>query len=288
MIALKNISKYYKSKAAVKDVNLEFEQNVIYGLLGRNGAGKTTLINIITNRIFATKGQVFVDGENATENDYAQSKIFCMTDKNSYPGDLKVKDGLFWIKGFYKNFDLDYAKRLCEVFGIDVNKRTKALSTGYNSIFKLILTLASGAEIMIFDEPVLGLDANFRSIFYKELLSRFAELKNIIIISTHLIEEVSVILEKVIIIDNGEIIFNASNNELKEYAYVVSGDKESVETFIKNKRLIHKEALGNYLVATIKNKATDEDLKKIKSLGLDISVPKLQDLFISLTNKENG
>ncbi|MDD3232326.1 MAG: ABC transporter ATP-binding protein [Clostridia bacterium] len=287
MIVLKNISKYYKSKAAVKDINLEFEPGVIYGLLGRNGAGKTTLINIITNRIFATKGQVFVDGENATENDSAQSKIFCMTDKNSYPGDLKVKDGLKWIKGFYENFDLDYAKRLCGIFGLDVKKRTKALSTGYNSIFKLILTLASGAEIMIFDEPVLGLDANFRDVFYKELLSRFAELKNTMIISTHLIEEISAVLGRVVIIDNGKIILNTSSAELKEYAYVISGDKEKVEKFIKNRNIIHKETLGSYLVATIKNKATDEDLKEIKSLKLDLSAPKLQELFINLTNKEN-
>lgn len=287
MITLKNISKYYKNKAAVRDINLTFEKGVIYGLLGRNGAGKTTLINIITNRIFASGGEFLIDGENGVENDFAQSKIFCMTEKSGYPTDLKVKDGLHYVKGFYDNFDSEYADRLCKLFGIETNKHIKALSTGYTSIFKLILTLASGAEVMIFDEPVLGLDANFRDLFYKELIARFTQLENTVIISTHLIEEVSGILERVIIIDDGKILADASADELKECAYVVSGERDKVENFIKGKTVLHRQALGNYLAATVSAKATDETVKEIKKAGLEVSSPKLQEVFIKLTNKES-
>lgn len=287
MITINNVSKYYNGKAAVKNANLEFRKGAIYGLLGRNGAGKTTLINIITNRIFATEGEVLIDGQKAKENDIAQSKIFCMTEKSGYPSEMKVKDGLRWVKGFYENFDSAYAAELCKLFGIDTKKQIKALSTGYNSIFKLILTLASGAEIMIFDEPVLGLDANFRELFYKELLKRFSVLENTVIISTHLIEEVSALLEEVVIIDDAEIIAAAPIAELKEIAYVVSGDREKVEKYIEDKILLNKEALGNYVAATIKDKVTDAECKLIKAMGLSVSTPRLQEVFITLTNKEN-
>ena len=286
MIALNNITKFYNTKPAVTNINLEFEKGYIYGLLGRNGAGKTTIINIITNRIFATEGQVFIGGDNAVENDFAQAKIFSMTEKSSYPSEMKVRDGLKWVKGFYDNFDTQYANKLCKLFNIDTSKSLKALSTGYNSIFKLILTLASTAEIMIFDEPVLGLDANYREIFYKEVLKRFAELNNTIIISTHLIEEISNIVEKIIIIDEGKIIANASTDEIKENAYVVSGNKTKVEEFIKTRKILHTESLGNYLAVTINDKVSSKDLHDAKTLDLEITAPKLQEVFIKLTSKE--
>ena len=139
---------------------------------------------------------------------------------------------------------------------------------------------------MIFDEPVLGLDANYREIFYKEVLKRFAELNNTIIISTHLIEEISNIVEKIIIIDEGKIIANASTDEIKENAYVVSGNKTKVEEFIKTRKILHTESLSNYLAVTINDKVSSKDLHDAKTLDLEITAPKLQEVFIKLTSKE--
>lgn len=80
-VEIKNLSKNFGDTAALRNVSLVFGDNKIYGLLGRNGAGKTTLINIITNRLFATDGAVFIDGEPAEENGHAQSRICCITEK---------------------------------------------------------------------------------------------------------------------------------------------------------------------------------------------------------------
>lgn len=92
-IEIKNISKNFNKINALKNVSFTLEANKIYGLMGRNGAGKTTLLNIITNKLFASSGEVLIDGENAVENDNAQLKIFCMSEKNIYPLRMKVKDG---------------------------------------------------------------------------------------------------------------------------------------------------------------------------------------------------
>ncbi len=93
-IEIRNISKKFNKTIALSNVSLTLEPNKIYGLMGRNGAGKTTLLNIITNKLFASSGEVQIDGETAVENDHAQGKIFCMAEKNSYPVTMKVKQGI--------------------------------------------------------------------------------------------------------------------------------------------------------------------------------------------------
>jgi len=104
-IEIKNIAKSFGKTEALKNVSLTLEPEKIYGLLGRNGAGKTTLINIITNKIFADTGEVNIDGETAVENDRAQAKIYCMTEKNVHPWDMKVRDGFRWAYEFNPGFN---------------------------------------------------------------------------------------------------------------------------------------------------------------------------------------
>ncbi|WP_439876686.1 ATP-binding cassette domain-containing protein (plasmid) [Bacillus mycoides] len=205
-IDIKKITKLYGRKKALDELTLQFENGKIYGFLGSNGAGKTTLINIITNRAFATSGEVFIDGLPVQENEFAQGKIFCITEKGNYPSDLKVKELFVWEKRFHPKFDIDYANKIAKKFDLDVNSRLKSLSTGYATIVKVVLTIASNAEIMILDEPVLGIDALYREIFYDVLLEHHKEKKNLVIIATHLISEVERVLEKVVIISNGKVL----------------------------------------------------------------------------------
>ena len=276
--------KAYGKTMALKDVTITFLPNKIYGLLGRNGAGKTTLINIITNKLFASTGHVLLDGETVVENDNAQAKIYCMTEKNIHPEDMKVKEGFIWSKEFYPSFNTDYAYDLSKRFELNTNKKIKELSTGYNSIFKLILTLSVGTPMMIFDEPVLGLDANHRELFYKELIKNYSEQPKTIIISTHLIEEISNILEEVIIIKNGQVVITQSVDKILELAYSVSGGCINVDNYLKGKNVLSEETIGKFKVATIYQKRNKADIEYIKELELEITPAKLQGLFISLTN----
>lgn len=171
------------------------------------------------------------------------------------------------------------------MFNLNIKKKIKNLSTGYKSISKIICTLASGAEILIFDEPILGLDANHRDIFYKELLKVYNDGEKTIIISTHIIEEISHLLEKVVILKEGKIIENNFAEDVLNLAYAVSGSSGAVDKYIVSKNTIHIETLGPYKKATILQERSKEDLDSIKKLELEISTVELQKLFIYLTHR---
>jgi len=283
-IEIKNVSKKFNKAFALKEVSLNIKANKIYGLMGRNGAGKTTLLNIITNKLFASSGEVLIDGERAEENDNAQAKIFCMAEKNSYPVNMKVKEGIKWTMEFYPNFNMKYAYELADKFKLNIEKKIKDLSTGYKSIFTMILGLASGASVILFDEPVLGLDANNRELFYRELISNYSEDPKTIVVSTHLIDEISDILEEVIIINNGEIILSESVEKVLQLGYSVSGERTNVEKYTKFRNILREETIGRLKKTTLYQSCDNSDKELINNLGLEIEPVKLQDLIISLTN----
>lgn len=286
LIQIENVTRTFGKTRALDDISLSLESDCIYGLLGRNGAGKTTLINIITNKVFVDSGEVIIDGEKAEENDHAQSKIYCMTEKNVHLWTMKVRDGFRWAHEFNPGFDADYAHTLSEKFGLDTGKSIKGLSSGYNSVFKLILTLASGKPVLIFDEPVLGLDAAHRELFYRELIAYYSNRPGLIIIATHLIDEVAEILEQVIILDNGKVILAEPVESVLSLAYSVSGDTSSVDSFSDGKKVIREETIGKFKAATIFQKRVNGDNDRIRELGLEITPAGLQEVFISLTERK--
>jgi len=279
-IEIKDVSKNFSTTQALSRVNLTFDNNKIYGLLGRNGAGKTTLLNIITNRIFADEGEVIVDGIPSKENDQALQKIYMMSEKNYYPTNMKIKEIFAWTKNFYQDFDMDYAKKLADLFDLNINKNVKSLSTGYTSIFKVIIALSVNTPYVLLDEPVLGLDANHRDIFYKLLIEKYSNFPCTIVISTHLIEEVSTVIEDVIIIRKGTIIKNQSREELLSQGYTISGKASSVDSFIVDKNVIGTETIGGLKSAFILGSINKETIPT----DLEVTKLDLQKLFVQLTN----
>jgi len=281
-VEVKNVTKTYGKVCALKDINLKFEENKIYGLLGRNGAGKTTLLNIITNRLFSDSGEVLVDGETALENDHAQRKIYLMSEKNYYPQGMKIRNVFKWTQEFFPSFDLDYAKNLARKFGLDTGKKVKELSTGYTSIFKIIIALSVNIPYILMDEPVLGLDANHRQLFYQTLIENYNENPRTIVISTHLIDEVANVIEDIIIIDQGQILRNESCESLLAQGYTVSGSATAIDSYIAGKTMIGSDSLGGLKTAYILGSVNKSELPS----GLEISRLDLQRLFIQLTNSK--
>lgn len=278
-IEVSSVTKHYGSVCALNNVSLRFEEHKIYGLLGRNGAGKTTLLNTMTGRIFADSGTVTIDGAPALENDEAQRKVFFMSEATLYPEAMKIRDVFKWTKLFRPAFDLSYAEGLARQFELNVEKRVKGLSTGFNSIFKLITAMASNAPYLLFDEPVLGLDANNRDLFYRLLIEKYSENPCTIIISTHLIEEVSNVIEDIVIVKNGSIIKNEPREELLRQGYCVSGPAQTVEAYIAGKAVVGVDSLGGLKTACLLGTA-GPDIPE----GIEVSRMDLQRLFIQLTN----
>ncbi len=277
-IKVNHLVKHFGDIKAVDNLSITFEDWKIYGLLGRNGAGKTTLLNIMTNRIFADSGSVIVNNESVLHNNTSLSNIYLMGEKTYYPTSMRVSEAFNWTKSFY-SFDSDYATILAEKFQLNTKSKIGKLSTGYTSIFKIIIALAVDVDFIIFDEPVLGLDAYHRDLFYKLLLKSYADRPRTFIISTHLIEEVSSIIENVIIIDKGSIIRNESCEELLKTGYTATGSVSNIDKFIAGKNVIDTDTFGNLKSAYI----LDSEIPPKNVENIEITSLDLQKLFIKLT-----
>lgn len=280
MIEINNVTKKYGATTALQNVSTRFEGGCIYGLLGRNGAGKTTLLNLITNKLFPTEGEITIDGASVFENDAVLSKVYCMSESKLYPDSMTIKEILKWTAEFYPKTDMACAQYLADRFALNLKNRARALSTGYQSIFKIIIALSCNAPILMLDEPVLGLDANFRDLFYRELIASYNANPRTIVISTHLIEEAAEVIEKVVIINNGRIILQDSVQEVLAKGYTVTGPQCAVDDFIRDKNVMGADMLGGiksaYLLDTLPQEGAPQ--------GIEISRMRLQNLFIHLTN----
>lgn len=278
-IELRELSKDFKTVHALSNVSVTFEENKIYGLLGRNGAGKTTMLNLINNRLFPTSGAVLVDGLSAAENDKAQGEIFFVGEIQLIEDSCKVREYFKITAAFYEGFDMAYAERLAGEYGLGLNKKLRSLSTGYSTIAKLIAALATDARYLLLDEPVLGLDANHREKFYRDLLDNYGQNPRTIIISTHLIEEVSNVVEQVVIIKDGAVLLDKPTQEVRDMGYSVSGRAQEVDGYIKDKNVLSVEMLGGLKTACVLG------TPKAVPAELQITALDLQKMFVYLTNE---
>ena len=282
-IELKNVSKSFGGVHALSDVSLSFGGGKVYGLLGPNGAGKTTLLNIITNRLYADCGEVLIDGESAPGRDRALGKVYMMAEQNLFPDSMKVKAALKITADFIPSFDLELAMALSERFGLPMGKKVTALSTGYSSILRLVLALSAGTPYVIFDEPVLGLDAQHRDMFYRLLMEHCGGGGQTVILSTHLIQEAAPLIEHAVIIKGGKILRDASADALTGAAHTVTGPAGLVDGYIAGRQVLNTTAIGGLKTACVEG----EPGANIPA-GLEVSAMGLQDYFISLMNEEDA
>lgn len=286
-IEFQSVSKRFGSTQALDQVNLTLEEGHIYGLLGNNGAGKTTLLSILTDRLRPNKGQVLVDGERVKNNDEALGKLFLVGEQNLFPDDMRVKNAFRVADSFYPDFDLDRAMELAKEFGLPLKKKITSLSTGYASIFRLVLGLSVNTPYILFDEPVLGLDAQHRDLFYRLLIEKYSQDPCTILISTHLIAEVEHIVDHTIILREGKILRDAPTEDLMADTYALSGPAGMVDQYAEGRNILSSHTLGGLKTVSIQG-TPDPNLP----LGLEVSRMSLQDYFISLQEacerKEEG
>ena len=278
----RNIVKSYGKDTVLKNVNVEIETGKIYGLIGRNGAGKTTLLSVLTAQNPIDEGSVTLDGEKVWENEKALSRICYSREISSVtlfgPNTLRVKDYLKMGKTFYKNWDKDYADELVKLFNLDVKKRVSKLSKGMLSALTIIIAMASKAEITILDEPVAGLDVVAREEFYKLVIDEYSETGRTFIISTHIIEEAANLFEKVIIIDDGQVIVEENTEELLNRAYRISGENFVVDNAVQGFKVYHPESIGRNKVVTVLADRPTNDFGE----SVQVEPVSLQNLFYAM------
>jgi ABC-2 type transport system ATP-binding protein len=282
-IEVTGLSRRFGSLAAVDDVSFTVEAGRIYGLLGRNGAGKTTLMQLVTGQDFATAGSIRVFGENPVENARVLRDVCFIKESQKYPDDFKVKHVLKSAPWFFRNWDAEFAEQLVADFRLPADRRIKKLSRGQLSAVGVIVGLASRAPLTFFDEPYLGLDAVARQLFYDRLLEDYAEHPRTVILSTHLIDEVSNLLEHVLVIDDGRIIIDESAESLRGSAQTVVGGKGAVDAFVQGRKVVHREGIGGIATATLES-LDRADRQAALDAGLELTAVSLQQLIVRKTN----
>ena len=280
-IEFQNVTKRFGDTLALDGVTLTLGEGKIYGLLGNNGAGKSTLLNVLTGRVRPDGGSVTVDGAGG-DRDEAAGKLFLVGERNFYPDDMRVKGAFDATALFYPAFDRAYAENLADQFGLKRRQKISSLSTGYGSIFRLILGLSVNTPYVLLDEPVLGLDAQHRDLFYKLLLQKYADCPSTFVISTHLIAEVADIIEHTVIIRDGRILKDAPTEELTADAHTVSGPAAAVEEYLSGKQVLSQSVLGGLKTACVQGQP-----ERPLPDGLELSRVNLQDYFISLMQEED-
>lgn len=283
MLEIKNLSKSYGKTKVLSNVNLELEHGKIYGLLGRNGVGKTTLLNIISNQIKSDSGELKLFGDEIFENSKAVENICLVREKGLPIDDYKIKKIFNLAKILYKDWDEEYKNFLINEFSLNVKKRYNKLSRGNQTIVGLIIGLASRSKLTIFDEPSLGLDAAFRYKFYNLLLDDVEKNPRTVIISTHLIDEVTNLFEEVIILKDQKVFIKDEVSNLMEKAYFLNGKAENIDLFIKGKNVIHKEEFGSSVIVGLFDELTNQEKTLLRDKNIEISNIPLQKLFVFLT-----
>ncbi|MFS1514469.1 ATP-binding cassette domain-containing protein [Chengkuizengella sp. SCS-71B] len=288
VLETKNLLKNYGSTEALKNINIKLEENKIYGLLGRNGAGKTTFLNLISGSIFQDEGDIHFYGNQLKKGETPKPLCY-VKEKNLFFGGAKVIDLLDYAAPYYENWDWDFAKKLLNLFELDPNKKFKKLSRGMESLVGITIGLASRAPITAFDEPVLGLDPLMREKFYNVLVEDYAEHPRTIFMSTHLIDEVSKIVEKIFIMESGSIKLADDMENIKNKSYFISGKNIEVESFLQDKNMIHRETHGSITIAAIYDTLSNEEKEKAATMELSVDNMPLQKFFsyYSLGGEDN-
>ncbi|MFC9561851.1 ABC transporter ATP-binding protein [Agromyces sp. NPDC056965] len=280
------LTKRYGSFTAVDAVDFTLEENRIYGLLGRNGAGKTTIMQLLTGQLFPDAGSLDVFGREPAEHADVLRRMCFIAESQRYPDSFKAAHVFKAAPWFFENWDAAFAEQLIADFRLPLNRYIKKLSRGQLSAVGVIVGLASRAPLTFFDEPYLGLDAVARHIFYDRLLEDYAEHPRTIVLSTHLIDEVANLLEHVILIDQGRILFDRDADELRGSATTVAGPRAAVESFVADRPVIGREGLGGLASATIDGRLDQADRITAAELGLELAPVSLQQLIIHMTGTD--
>jgi ABC-2 type transport system ATP-binding protein len=216
-IEINNLFKYYGEQAAVKNVSFSIPKGQVVGFLGPNGAGKSTTMKIITGFIPASEGSVSVCGIPVdTNNLKTRQKIGYLPENNPLYTDMYVREYLEFVGRIYKIKNLK--QRVNEMIdlvglGVEQHKKIEALSKGYKQRVGLAQAIIHDPEVLILDEPTSGLDPN-QLVEIRELIKNIGKEKTVLL-STHIMQEVEAICQRVLIIKQGVLVADNISSEIK-------------------------------------------------------------------------
>jgi ABC-2 type transport system ATP-binding protein len=245
MIRIDGLKKEYKDFTL--DVSLEFESGTINGIVGTNGAGKSTLFKSILGLIFYKEGSIEINGKNVKDFKYEdKEKIGCVMTESFFSETFTVKDIASIMNATYKTFDKDKFFKKCEKYKLPTDKRIKEFSNGMKAKLKIITALSYDTDLLILDEPTVGLDVIARDDILDEIREYMeADENRTVLISSHISSDIEKLCDTTFMIHNGKIVFNDDTDRLLcEYA-ALKLDEETFEKIDKSHiKAYRKEKYG--------------------------------------------
>lgn len=282
-IDVRNVSKLYKQKYALKNISFTIEGPKIIGFLGHNGAGKTTFLNLLAGLISTNEGQICVNGENVFNAPVILRDICFVAESGNFQEDMTVAQSLKTNSFFYPKWDGQLANELLQVFALNPKDKVRNLSKGMVSALGIITGFASNASITIFDEPYIGLDAAARNTFYDLLIEQQIENPRLFLLSTHLIDEASKLFEEILILHEGELLLQKTAEEWEKYIIAVKGSPQDVELAIKNLEVIYKHSFMQEMTAVVFASG-----QAIEDENITLENVSLQDLLVYLSKQQKA
>ena len=280
MIELKQVTKQYGQAAVLKNITLSIDEPGIYCLLGRNGAGKTTLLKSIAGYQNITGGTIQVDGKTIATSTLDTGVSYIENFARHF--NLPVRKLLRIASEVNPNYDYDFASEMMERFELDGKKKFHHLSLGMKTMVSTIICLASNKSVVLLDEPVLGFDAIMRVEFYDMLAESFQKHPRVIIVSTHIIEEIAKTIQKLIILDKGSVRFFDTLQSIESKAFSVSGLQKDVDAATQGLNVIGQDTVGGLATAYIFDDPPEQ------TASLEIHPLSLQDFFIQMVGHKGG
>ena len=211
MIELINIEKRFGNKRVLRNINLKLEEGKVYGLFGPNGVGKTTLLKIMAGYNKKTSGEYRINELEFTYEN--KDHITFISDKEIFYGWMKIKDAVRYYKDFFTDFDEEKCLRLIKMMKLEADEKINVLSKGMKARLKVALAISRNAKLYLLDEPLGGLDPVSRKIIL-DTIKTLMNQNGILIITSHLVNDVADIIDHVLFISEGEIILDTEKSKL--------------------------------------------------------------------------
>lgn len=271
MITLQNLHFSYKKKEPLfRNLNLDILSGNIYGLLGKNGAGKTSLLKIISGLRKIDNGTCNVIGHNPFNRDKAFLEQIFFVPEEIYVSNCSIKDYLKRYSGFYPYFSNSNLQDYLLSFELDNTMNLQQISYGQRKKFVIAFAMAAGTKLVLFDEPTNGLDIPSKSTFRKLIASAVTNEKTFII-STHQVRDLNMLIDNVILLDNGYIKLSNSIQQIAKKYKFVTISKEDTDNHI-----IHSEQHLEGFKAIIPNKSGIESAVDLELLFNAVILNKIQ------------
>ena len=280
IVEAKSLTKNYGSFTALDGVDLTIPRGAISGLIGPNGAGKTTTLKALIG-LCDVDGELSVAGRDPRIARHKLMEDVCfIADVGILPKWLKVSHLIDYVEAVHPRFDRKKAEKFLNTTDVPANKRIKDLSKGMVTQLHLGLVMAIEVQLLVLDEPTLGLDIIYRKEFYDRLLNDFYDGNRTIIISTHQVEEIETLLSHLVFISKGKIVLDSSMSDLSDIYTEVLVDASMLEQAEALQPLYVKEFLG-------KKSCTFESVSReqLKILG-ELHTPSVADLFVAKLKEE--